>query len=237
MGIIRHWWRSWKLRRAGIVKPLPDVRLATRRFGSGYGGWNLVDGLVRDDSVVYSFGLGEDISFDLDLIATHRTVVHGFDPTPRSVEWVRRQSLPPQFQLHAEGIADFDGEATFHPPRDPSHVSHSMVEADGGSPGIRVPVRRLESIMASLGHRQVDILKMDIEGAEYAVIDHLATTGIRPRQFLVEFHHRFSAVGWPRTQASLATLRSCGYRLFWVSDSVEEFGFVHEDALRGSIPA
>jgi len=223
-------WRDWKLFRAGVTRPPLDIHVVTRRFGSGYGGWEAVEPLVREDSVIYSFGLGEDISFDLELIRACRPVVHGFDPTPRSIEWVRQQRLPPQFRLHELGISDFDGEATFHPPRDPTHVSHSMVEAEGRSGGVRMPVRRLETIMATLGHDHVDLLKMDIEGAEYGVIDHLAKTDIRPSQLLVEFHHRFAKIGWPRSQASIATLRECGYRLFWVSKSVEEFGFVHADA-------
>jgi len=36
---------------------------------------------------------------------------------------------------------------------------------------------------------------MDIEGAEYEVIDDLIASGIRPKQILVEFHHRFKNVG------------------------------------------
>jgi len=36
--------------------------------------------------------------------------------------------------------------------------------------------------MAKLGHSSLDILKMDIEGAEYDVIKEILSSGIRPRQ-------------------------------------------------------
>ena len=37
-------------------------------------------------------------------------------------------------------------------------------------------------IMAKLGHSSLDILKIDIEGAEYDVIEDMLSSGIRPRQ-------------------------------------------------------
>ena len=36
--------------------------------------------------------------------------------------------------------------------------------------------------MKELGHNKIDILKMDIEGAEYAVINDIERSGIRPEQ-------------------------------------------------------
>ena len=38
---------------------------------------------------------------------------------------------------------------------------------------VAVPVSRLSTIMSELGHERLDVLKMDIEGAEYAVLDDM----------------------------------------------------------------
>jgi FkbM family methyltransferase len=56
-------------------------------------------------------------------------------------------------------------------------------------------VRRLQTIFQSLGHKHVDVLKMDIEGSEYEVIDDLCDLHLRIDQVLVEFHHRFERDG------------------------------------------
>jgi len=52
-----------------------DLRIETQRHGSAYGGWHVVPEGITSDSVVYSFGVGEDISFDLSFIATYGTIV------------------------------------------------------------------------------------------------------------------------------------------------------------------
>jgi hypothetical protein len=69
-------------------------------------------------------------------------------------------------------------------------------------------------------------LKLDIEGAEYDVIDDMLSSGIRPRQVLIEFHHRFPNVGVAKTTKAIQKLRDAGYGLCSVSSSSEEFGFL-----------
>ncbi|HYF62785.1 MAG TPA: FkbM family methyltransferase [Herpetosiphonaceae bacterium] len=203
----------------------PDVRVPTERHGSAYGGWEIRPPL-NSDSVIYSFGVGEDISFDLALIERYGVTVHAFDPTPRSVAWVRQQRPPAGFRLSACGLADYDGAATFFPPANPEHVSHTMLgRGDSAGEAISVPVRRLATLMAERGHDRIDLLKMDIEGAEYAVLADIA--GLPIGQILVEFHHRFKDVGVARTRAAVALLRERGYRLFAVSPSGEEYSFLH----------
>ena len=81
--------------------------------------------------------------------------------------------------------------------------------------------------MAELGHDKLDILKMDIEGAEYDVIDSLVVSGIRPRQMLVEFNHRFGGVGIGKSKNAIETLRQNGYQIYSVSDTGEEYSFVY----------
>ena len=153
-----------------------DCDLESVCFGSRYGGWNVVVDRVNENSIIYSFGVGEDISFDLELIQKYNAVVHAFDPTPRSIEWVRGQGVLVNFILHQYGLADFDGEIFFYPPENQNHVPHTIVKRPKAkSSAIRVPVKSIRTIMGELGHSHVDIMKMDIEGAEYQVIDDSRT--------------------------------------------------------------
>ena len=71
-------------------------------------------------------------------------------------------------------------------------------------------------------------MKMDIEGAEYNVINNLIETSVRPKQILVEFHHRFEGVELYKTKNAVQKLRSIGYRLFFVSPTGQEYSFIYD---------
>ncbi len=199
------------------------------RLGSAYGGWKIITDRIGTSSIVYSFGVGEDASFDLSLVERFGCRVHAFDPTPKSIEWVRSQHFVEQFVLHEYGLANVDGELTFNPPENATHVSYTILDRPATcSRAIRFPVKKLQTIMDLLGHTRIDILKLDIEGAEYGVIQDLHQGNVRPDQILVEFHHRFPGVGIAKTQAAIVQIKEMGYALFAVSSSGEEFSFVRK---------
>jgi FkbM family methyltransferase len=204
----------------------PELRLGislpTAFYGSSYGGWSVYPKLLNAQSIVYSFGVGEDISFDLELIRQHKCPVYAFDPTPRSIAWVKNQFLPPEFHLQEYGIAAYDGSANFFPPENPAHISHTMLQKDGAA--ISVPVKRLKTIMNELGHNHIDLLKMDIEGAEYPVLEDILDLPIK--QLLVEFHHRWEGIGFEKTLSMIRLLKQHGYQLFAISPQIEEFSFM-----------
>src|SRR2546422_4337553 len=87
----------------------PEIAVKSSILGNPGASWCVAHTALRKDSVVYSLGVGTDISFDLELIARTGVVVHAFDPTPRSVEWIRNQHLPIEFVFHEVGVADYDG--------------------------------------------------------------------------------------------------------------------------------
>lgn len=208
-----------------------DVICVKERFGSDYGGWDVVTTSIDTHSIVYSFGVGEEASFDTALIEKFNLTIHAFDPTPKSIEWVKRQGFSDRFVMHDYGIAAIDGNVSFSPPENPDHVSHTLLDRPSTkAKAISVPVKRLSTIMKELGHDQIDILKMDIEGAEYDVIKDISKSGIRPLQILVEFHHRFPGVGVKRSKEAIDRLRSMGYQLFSVSTTNEEFCFIRNSS-------
>lgn len=206
-----------------------DMSLPTRFYGSRYGGWSVVRDSVGPDSIVYSFGIGEDASFDLELIRSTACVVHGFDPTPKSLEWVGNNIEEPRFQMHPWALGTEDGTLTLWLPDNPEHVSASLVSAAKRSQhSFDAECRNLESVMRELGHKHIDVLKMDIEGAEYGVLESLAKSkGLdHVGQLLVEFHHRMDGFTRQQTQNAVGLLRECGFRIAWVSEVGHEVLFV-----------
>ncbi|MCL5102493.1 MAG: FkbM family methyltransferase [Armatimonadetes bacterium] len=184
---------------------------------------------ISDESIVYSFGVGENVEFDLELIERRGCRVHAFDPTPRAVDFLKSINPPDRFIMHNVGLAGYDGRAAFHPPSNPDHVSHSLMSHVGVKTEVSLEfeVRRLATIMFDLGHASVDLLKMDIEGAEYAAIEDIVASSVPVKQIVLEFHHRFGSVGPRPTKDAVKKLIKAGYRIFWVSDSGEEYSFIH----------
>ncbi|OQX97556.1 MAG: hypothetical protein B6I20_12395 [Bacteroidetes bacterium 4572_117] len=204
-----------------------DFECKSITLGNPHADWTIVPDFLNENSVVYSFGIGYDVSFDLEIINHFDLTIYAFDPTPKSVEWVKKQNLPKQFVLKEYGLADFDGKAKFHPPENPDYVSATMLERSyTKNEAYKVEVKTLKTIMVDLGHKEIDLLKMDIEGAEYKVVDSFIKSGIKPNQLLIEFHHRFKNVGVQQTINTVNKLREYGYSIFHISKTGEEISFM-----------
>jgi FkbM family methyltransferase len=227
---LRHAFRvfkRWIRARAGLdvfVRPQCSVPLVS--LGEGPGTWAVWPDSLGRESVVYSFGVGRDISFERAIIERYGLTVHAFDPTPLALTWAKSQQLPANFHLHELGIASYDGMASFQPPIKLKFESFSMVRSFGLGPPIEAPVRRFRSLAGMLGHSKVDVLKMDIEGAEYDVLSDVLESGIPVGQILVEFHHRWKEVGAARTRAAMDSLQQAGYVVAAVSSAGTEYTFV-----------
>lgn len=212
-----------------FAPPRVQVNREMQKIGSDYGGYFLDSSLIVPNAAVYSLGVGEDISFDLALIEQLGLTIHAFDPTPKVKKWLASQALPQQFHFHDVGIADFDGDAVFYLPPRPDYISHSLIRARQYSQdSIRVPMIRLGTAMRQLGHPRIDVLKMDIEGAEYGVIENIVQDRIPVGQILVEFHHRLSSMGTNKTKQALSLLENYGMRIGHVCPRMEVFTLVRE---------
>jgi FkbM family methyltransferase len=194
-----------------------DVTLPLERFGA----WWVCTDLLHEGGIVYSLGVGEDIDLDLALIALKHMEVHAFDPTPNSVDWLQQQDLPAGFHFHPWAVGETDGSMYFYPRRlrDGSH-SQTMYT--------------LVADPATVQDRLEDLFKMDIEGAEYEVLQGLLGSFLRPRQLLIEFHHRHAGVDKSQTVAAVNHLRDAGYALADISSTGREFTFLLSSALDGA---
>ena len=193
-------------------------------------GWLLCSQRVPQGARVFGLGVGNNISFELGLIRDFAATVDTFDPTPFSNDWLRAQELPAGFRHHPWAVVAADGPIQLEQRkanRPGSAPMLSVVASRAGAAGtVTAEGYRLASILRRLDCPVPDLLRMDIEGAEYAVLDDMLASGLLPGQLLVEFHHRFPEIGLEATRRAVAGLRSAGYRIAAVSDTGREVTFL-----------
>lgn len=195
------------------------------------GGWWFNAEKLSEDSIIYSLGIGDEINFDLAIIEQFGVEVFGFDPTPNSIELLDSSKLPDRFHFYPWAVTAADGTLKFYPrlkkDGSKSDVMFTMIPAEETQDDlIEVPAYSLSSITEKLGHDRIDLLKMDIEGAEYEVLEGLLSCPVLPEQLLVEFHHRFVENGLQRTYDIVEQLRSAGYQIFAISEIGREISFL-----------
>jgi FkbM family methyltransferase len=208
-----------------------------RWYGSEYGGFFVCEKILNNKSniLVYSCGIGKDISFDnLVLKKCKNCQIYAFDPTPLSIEWLSNQQTPDNFKFFPIGISNRDGKEKMYFPKNHS-VSYATVnlDSDTNKDEIEVEMRSIESFAAEHGHTFVDILKMDIEGSEFEVLKNLDFIKIQFGQILVEFHERFFEEGAKLLEDTLAYLSKNGYECFAISDDFE-YSFLNKNLLKNN---
>jgi FkbM family methyltransferase len=221
--------REWQMRSGKAPKTRVQIKVPQERHGSDYGGWMIKSGTIDAASIVYSVGIGNDITFDLSMIKKYGVKIHAFDPTPEVKTWLDAQPLPAEFLYKGVALSDSDGSMKFYKPENPNHISHSTMEINNRNAFVEVPAKRLTTLMKELGHDHIDILKIDIEGSEYAVLRDILESGIKIGQILVEYHHFFDNVSVADTEASVALLNKHHYSIFHISAVGYEYSLLRTE--------
>jgi FkbM family methyltransferase len=207
-------WREWRLPRG------------YERLGTRYGGWWLDTTLVGPQPLLIDCGLGEDISFPTAFLQRFPGArVIGVDPNPRSLAYCRSH-CPAGMDILPKAFWTTAGEnVVFHLPRAQEHLpkgadgvsgsleaSHEYV--DGGE-RIETQTVDLDTLLAHASRTECDVLKLDIEGAEYDLLAALIDSGrIRAaRQVLVEFHHGVTRHVLDDTHRTVVKLAAAGFPL------------------------
>jgi FkbM family methyltransferase len=178
------WQRAYALRRRAMLASLTLVapvrsRPGLERLGTDYGGWTVPVDLIAPGWTCLCAGAGIDVSFDLALAERFGATVITVDPTDESREHVARADPERRLRFVPAALWREDGELEMFVAADPAHRTLSSDDLQRTGRSVRVPARSL----ASFG--DVDLLKLDIEGAEY---DVLPLIGPEVRVLCVEMH-------------------------------------------------
>jgi hypothetical protein len=106
--------------------------------------------------IVYSFGSSDDSCFEADMANRTDCEIHIFDPTS---SYLRDQ----RWTYHPYGLT---GE-------NPNITKYWNWRTQKQSSCDNCPMKNLKDIMEELGHSWIDILKVDIDGAEWRSFDYI----------------------------------------------------------------
>lgn len=115
-----------------------------------------------------------------------------FEPNPAAFALLSRNVAANRLrdvQLHPVALAAASGELPLYFGDDGASLTASLRPHAGGGRTVRVPARRLADFLAP--EPVVDLLKLDVEGAEPAILADLSRAGLlrRIRQYIVEYHY------------------------------------------------
>ena len=185
------------------------------KLGTQYGSWVVPDNMsLSSDSIVYSAGVGEDISFDLLLHSKYSCNIFLIDPTSRSKthfdeivsfyktnDWnfsgdvqsdyeSKIKNIKPdlhKFKYLNIGLWKCKDILKFYKQNNPTYVSQTVISGMFGQTFDEINVNSIKNVMQMYGHTKIDLLKLDIEGAELETIGQMLDDEIYPKYICVEF--------------------------------------------------
>ena len=201
---VRRRWFEQHLERTPL-SPAPGVI----ELGSPYGGWLIPGTLIEPSWLCYCVGVGGDISFDLALIERYAATVRAFDPVADYVHAAAVQAREEsRFSVHQAAIATSDGPLRVQITHDPASQSVSAARLYESAAFVELPGRTLRSLMNELGDDHIDLLKLDIEGAEYELLPTIDLRELGVKVFATQLHHNGSVRD---ARDLIARLREGGY--------------------------
>ena len=189
--------------------------MSFKLYGTQYGGWGINLGLVPEKSTVVSAGIGEDISFDLELMTRRSCKIIGIDPTHKSHIFIENQNLN-NFTLIKKALHhENDDIISIYRNKRSDHVSESILpdhHSVKGFDSYYTETISLEYLFER--YKNVSVVKMDIEGSEYNVFKNLNHFPDSVKQVCVEFHHFCSDKTIEDTRQVIKKMAKLGFENF-----------------------
>ena len=136
----------------------------------------------NNESICYSVGAGEDISFDCELINRYNCYVYSFDLTPLAIGYVNnfiklidseksiltdciaqpwytiRKNNVNNFHFYPYGIWSKDGEKPFYAPIYQQSISHTILNLQSTNEYFMAECYKIKSNMNKYWHDHLDLL-------------------------------------------------------------------------------
>lgn len=229
------WYRRRREQQSGFMRAALELHYYRPTF------YRFIGATMVNPDIMYQAPL-QPGSIALDVGAYHgdwaarvhqmyRARIYAFEPDPPSIAYLgRRFATEPDIECLPYGLG---GEDAWLPmvQRGMGSTLYAVDTGGGEDRGetedrVEVQVRDVVGVLDELGHAEVDIIKLNIEGAEYALLERLISAGRlhQIRVYTIQFHewHEGAHRRRRRIQRELAKTH----------DKVWDYPFVWEQWIR-----
>ena len=156
------------------------------------GNYLIKENVINSNSVIYSFGIGENLGFEKNLSEKYNCKVYCFDPTSLAINFMKSEKYDENKIIYQPyGIWKDDGKIKFF------HQDEKNLNKSGGSITNLFETSsydlldcfKLSTLMKNNENNYIDVIKLDIEGASIDVIEDFINDEIFPGQIVVEFEY------------------------------------------------
>jgi len=121
--------------------------------------------------------------------------VHSFEANPFTYELLMKNINDNKIEgvtAHNAALYDEEKNLSFFISKNHGTLKGSVLEERGGEEEIFVKAKKLSGYIEKLD--RIDLVKMDVEGAEWNIIKDLEMTGLlgKPDQYILEYHHNIN---------------------------------------------
>lgn len=177
---------------------------------------------LDENSVVLDFGTGDDADFSLALIERYSLKSFGFDPTRKHFYKLKKLEEKTEGNFVINNVAlssKNDREIDFFESQE--NVSGSFFKEHRNIKNdkmlsYKVKSFDLSSMLKKYGPKGIDLIKIDVEGEEYDVINKLEKKDLdNVSQIIIEFHHHcIDGFKELDTRNCVEKIRNFGYRFY-----------------------
>jgi FkbM family methyltransferase len=188
--------------------------------------------------VVYDLGVRAQPQFSKTFVDVYGCVIRAYDPSEAAARWwgsnhtdaqLLKAATDEKYKFHSVAAGAADGPTVLFAhnsqPVSTSHPEHKLEKINllesGAMPTLNVEAKTLSTMMADNGDTWMDVLKVDVEGAEYKFLQNtFERIGCPPaEQITIEFHHVLREKSQGAIHTANDLLNACGYKSFLVQDN------------------
>ena len=180
---------------------------------------------IDEKSIIVDVGCGYEADFSRFMIAQFGACAYGIDPTKKHKKYLEKleTSAKGKFVYMQNAVSSVSGDLLFYEIENRESGSllpdHTNIMQDV-TISYKVKSLTLKEIPHRINQKKVDLIKLDIEGAEYDLFDDIEQEDLMVYdQIYIEFHHNaIESKSFADTQMIVNKLCELGFTSFSLDD-------------------